>query len=95
MAPALGPYYQIQGADYKWAWEGTMNGPRPMLQSEWARLEEHFAHHASLVDRFSAAGPPAVLGMVRSGRNERGQVLSAFEREALVERHCELFRPLA
>ena len=68
-----------------------MNGPRPMLQSEWARLEEHFAHHASLVDRFSAAGPPAVLDMVRSRRNERGQVLSALEREALVERHCEIF----
>ena len=68
-----------------------MNGARAMLQREWARLEEHFAHHASLVDRFSAAGPPAVLGMVRSGRNEQGQVLSAFEREALVERHCEIF----
>jgi hypothetical protein len=32
-----------------------------------------------------------VLGMAQSGRNERGQNLSAFEREALVERHCELF----
>jgi len=64
-----------------------MNGPR---QSGWARLEEHFAHHASLVDRFSTAGPSAVLGMVQSGRNERGQILSAFEREALVERYCDI-----
>jgi hypothetical protein len=68
-----------------------MNGHKPTMQSEWARLEEHFAHHASLVDRFRAAGPPTVLGMAQSGRNERGQILSAFEREALVERHCELF----
>ena len=62
-----------------------------MLKSEWARLEEHFTYHASLVDRFRAAGPSAVLGMVQSGRNERGQILSAFEREALVKRHCEMF----
>jgi hypothetical protein len=69
IAPASGPHYEIQEADYKWSWEGTMNGPRPTVQRGWARLEGHFAHHASLVDRFSAAGPSAVLGMVQSGRN--------------------------
>jgi hypothetical protein len=29
--------------------------------------------------------------MWRDDRNERGQPLSAFERQALIERHCELF----
>jgi hypothetical protein len=68
-----------------------MKGPRPTVPSDWALLEDHFSYHASLVARFRGAGPEAVLGMVQSGRNERGQILSAFEREALVERHCEIF----
>jgi hypothetical protein len=32
-----------------------------------------------------------VLRMWHDGTNERGEPLTAFEREALVERHCELF----
>jgi hypothetical protein len=71
--------------------EGTMNGSEPTEQCVWARLEEHFSYHASLVARFRAADSRAVLGMVRTGQNEQGQTLSAFEREALVERHCEIF----
>ena len=69
----------------------AMNGLELTLLSEWVRLEHHFSHHALLVGRFRAAGPRAVRGMLRRGRNERGDVLSAFERDALAERHCELF----
>ena len=44
-----------------------------------------------MVDRFKEAGREAVLSMWRSQTNEDGQRLSRFEREALIERHCELF----
>ncbi len=68
-----------------------MKGRDGKEQCEWARLERHFRYHGMLVDRFRSAGPALVLDMVRSGRNERGQALSAFEQEALVERYCEIF----
>jgi hypothetical protein len=57
----------------------------------WASLERHFAHHARLVARFRSFGPVAVARMWREQRNEAGAPLSSDEREALVERHCELF----
>jgi hypothetical protein len=57
----------------------------------WTRLETHFHHHALLVERFRHASPSTVVGMWRSGRNEAGERLSGFEREALIERYCELF----
>jgi hypothetical protein len=44
-----------------------------------------------MVDRFREAGCDAVLYMWRSQTNEGGQRLSRSEREALIERHCELF----
>jgi hypothetical protein len=68
-----------------------MSKPQQVAQSEWAKLEQHFGHHALRIARFRNAGPTAVLSMLRSGRNERGNLLSTFEREALVERHCEIF----
>lgn len=57
----------------------------------WAQLEEHFRHHASLVNRFKKACPVAVVGMWRTGTNELGERLTPLERSALVERYCELF----
>ena len=56
----------------------------------WALLEEHFQYHARLVNRFRGAGPAEVISMWRSRTNEAGEPLSQFERDALVERHCEL-----
>jgi hypothetical protein len=44
-----------------------------------------------MVDRFREADCDAVLSMWRSQTNEGGQRLSRSEREALIERHCELF----
>ena len=61
------------------------------LAAEWTALVDHFEHHAKLVDRFRAADRDAVLCMWRSQTNEGGNPLSEFEREALIERHCELF----
>ena len=57
----------------------------------WALLEAHFRSHAAAVKRFRGAGPSDVVNMWCRGRNEFGEPLSPFEREALVERHCELF----
>jgi hypothetical protein len=54
-------------------------------------LDSHFKQHARIVDRFREADRDAVLSMWRSQTNEDGQRLSRFEREALIERHCELF----
>jgi len=61
------------------------------LAREWVTLERHFARHASLVKRFRAADPPAVLSMWQTQTNEFGAPLSQVERKALAERHCELF----
>jgi hypothetical protein len=57
----------------------------------WSMLERHFAQHARLVARFRNLGPGAVGRMWREQRNEVGAPLSHDERQALVERHCELF----
>jgi hypothetical protein len=56
----------------------------------WALLDEHFRYHTRLVNRFRGAGPAEVVRMWRSRTNEAGEPLSQFERDALVERHCEL-----
>jgi len=61
------------------------------IADAWATLDRHFAHHALLVERFGGASPSAVVRMWQLQKNELGQSLSALEREALKERHCELF----
>jgi hypothetical protein len=61
------------------------------VAAEWAALDGHFEDHARLVDRFRGADRDAVVRMWRSQTNEAGDRLSKFERDALVERHCELF----
>jgi hypothetical protein len=65
--------------------------PAARISHQWALLDEHFRHHARLIERFRDIDPAAVIRMWRSGTNEAGGQLSQFEREALVERHCELF----
>jgi hypothetical protein len=61
------------------------------LAAEWAALAGHFEHHAKLVDRFRGANHDAVVRMWRNQTNEGGNRLTEFEREALIERYCELF----
>jgi hypothetical protein len=58
---------------------------------EWQLLEEHFRHHASIVNHFKHADAAAVIHMWETTSKETGECLSQFEREALMERHCELF----
>jgi hypothetical protein len=75
------------GSDLKGAHDGM-----PVTNSaQWTELEEHFRHHATLVRRFDRANAQLVLRMWKTSRNEFGRRLSSFEREALIERHCELF----
>jgi hypothetical protein len=57
----------------------------------WQLLDEHFRHHARLVNHFRSADESAVVAMWKTGTNAAGEPLSQFERDALVERHCELF----
>ena len=59
--------------------------------AHWAALDRHFRQHAKVIDRFRHADPDSVLRMWNSQRNEHGFPLSQFERDALIERHCELF----
>ena len=61
------------------------------LASQWIVLDGHFNYHAKLVHRFRKAGGAAVCRMWNNQVNEDGNPVSQFEREALVERHCELF----
>jgi len=61
------------------------------LAAQWAALEEHFQRHAKLVARFRETGRDAVVAMWEGQVNEDGTPLSEFEREALIERYCELF----
>ena len=65
-----------------------MKGPSA---AQWDALDGHFQYHARLVDRFKEAGHVAVQHMWRTQTNEAGTALTPFEREALIERHCELF----
>jgi hypothetical protein len=61
------------------------------VAAQWAQLEKHFSHHADLVNRFRPSGSTAVTSMWEAQKNEFGERLTQLEREALIERHCELF----
>ena len=61
------------------------------VAAHWAALDRHFQQHAKLVDRFRDIDRDAVLRMWKSQTNESGERLSQFERDALIERYCELF----
>jgi hypothetical protein len=64
---------------------------KPTITLQWAALDHHFRYHATLISRFRHANGPAVLRMWMTQTNEAGTHLLQFEREALIERHCELF----
>jgi hypothetical protein len=61
------------------------------LAAHWAVLDAHFRRHAEAVNHFRFAGPNAVLRMWKTQTSDDGTRLSQFERDALIERHCELF----
>ena len=61
------------------------------VDAHWLTLDFHFARHARQVDRFRSASERAVRRMWKNQTNEDGKPLTHFEREALIERHCELF----
>jgi glutathione S-transferase len=65
-------------------------GSADKLAREWERLERHFRRHRLAVKRFAGADAAAVAQMWETG-TDAGKRLSNFEREALVERYCELF----
>jgi hypothetical protein len=57
----------------------------------WQRLEDHFRDQAHVVNHFRDADAASVVAMWESRGNAEGEPLSRFERDALIERHCELF----
>jgi hypothetical protein len=57
----------------------------------WTQLECHFVHHARLVDRFRNVDRLALARMWQLQGNEFGRPLTKLERDALVERYCEVF----
>ena len=61
------------------------------VAAHWRALDRQFIHHAKMVKRFRGANRAAVFRMWKSQTNEGGKPLSQFEREALLERYCELF----
>ena len=61
------------------------------LAAHWAALEKHFQHHAKLVARFRETGRETLVVMWQYQINESGMPLSQYEREALIERYCEVF----
>jgi len=62
-----------------------------LVDAHWLALGLHFVHHARQVDRFRNASERAVRRMWENQTNEDGEPLTQFEREALIERHCEVF----
>lgn len=61
------------------------------VAAQWAALDDHFQQHAKQIQRFRHARADAVARMWKHQINENGVCLSQFERDALIERHCELF----
>jgi len=61
------------------------------VTDEWAALDHHFKRQMGLLHRFKNANANSVRWMWKHQTNEAGNHLTQFEREALIERHCELF----
>jgi len=57
----------------------------------WQLLDDHFRYHARVVNHFKSIDALTAVVMWKTGRNAAGERLSQFERDALVERCCELF----
>jgi len=71
--------------------QGEFTLVKKPLAAHWVALDNHFRRHAKLVERFRHASAGAVARMWKSQTNEDGKRLSQFERDALIERYCELF----
>src|SRR5262245_10626569 len=54
-------------------------------------MYEDWKWNSAVAARFQAADDRAVIAMWEGGKNEKGELLSRFERQALVERWCQLF----
>ena len=61
------------------------------VAAQWAALDDHFQQHAKQVECFRHVGREVVRRMWKYQVNEDGLSLSQFERDALIERYCELF----
>jgi hypothetical protein len=61
------------------------------LATQWSAQQEEHLRSVAVADRFRAATPSEVIDMWERGKNERGQKLTQFEFEALVERWLEVF----
>jgi hypothetical protein len=61
------------------------------VTTQWAVLDDHFRNRATVVNRFRHANAQAIARKWKTQTNEDGRRLSEFERDALNERHCELF----
>jgi len=61
------------------------------VSDEWAALDQHFRREVRVLSRFRNASMFSVRRMWKRQTNEDGKHLSQFERDALKERHCELF----
>lgn len=64
---------------------------KTLVDAQWTALDRHFEHHVRVVERFRGANREAVLRMWTNRTNEAGKRLTQWERDALIERHCELF----
>jgi len=60
-----------------------------LLVAQWAAREGRFQHHVRLVEQ--GVHRDDRVRMWRSQANEDGRRVSEFERDALIERHCESF----
>jgi prophage regulatory protein len=54
-------------------------------------MREQAEWNGALLSRFGDAGPSSVIKMWEAGKNEKGEPLSKFEVQALVERWCQVF----
>jgi hypothetical protein len=62
-----------------------------LVAGDWAALDDHFQRHAALLKRFRHTRADAVARVWKYQINEEGVCLSQFQRDALIERHCEIF----
>jgi hypothetical protein len=69
----------------------ALSAVKELVAHRWTALDAHFQRHAKAVNHFRCAGPDAVVRMWKRQTTEDGKRLSPFERDALIERHCELF----
>src|SRR5215468_9134993 len=84
-APML-PFWYLGAAS-----SGRIRAVKASVTAQWAALDHHFRREAKVVDYFRHTGADTVVWMWKIQTNEDGKRLSQFERDALIERHYELF----